>query len=177
MQGRPFIIGVGNTLRGDDGAGQVVADLLWLQRDRFSVLSGAGFALVHQLTPELAVDISQASIAVFIDAALDGQPAGSVSTVSLGPAVPVAGGGDPGFGSGCWESPTPSGLLALANRLYGRAPRAVLVSVSVSDCTVGAVLSPLVRVAVGVAAMAVRLAIQACYGDVGPVGADLGARP
>lgn len=58
-----LIIGYGNTLRGDDGAGQRVADQVndW-HLDNVRSLS------LHQLTPELAADIAEAETVIFIDA-------------------------------------------------------------------------------------------------------------
>ena len=58
-----LIIGYGNTLRSDDGAGQRVAELVaeWKLPNMRSLP-------VHQLTPELAEPISQAELVIFVDA-------------------------------------------------------------------------------------------------------------
>ncbi|MDJ0557022.1 MAG: hydrogenase maturation protease [Microcoleaceae cyanobacterium MO_207.B10] len=58
-----LIIGYGNTLRSDDGAGQRVAELVaeWN-------LPNVRSLPVHQLTPELAEPISQAELVIFVDA-------------------------------------------------------------------------------------------------------------
>ena len=158
-------------MRGDDGAGAAVAELLWLQRDRARELADANFVLAHQLTPELALDLSEAAFALFNDAACDGRPAGSITTVGLEvvlaaeePTTLVT------VGSGCWQDPTPVGLLALARQLYGRAAPAVLVGISVGYVGMGVGLSPLVEAAVPVAASTARLVIKAFNDGVpGPV--------
>jgi hydrogenase maturation protease len=58
-----LIIGYGNTLRGDDGVGQILADhIAALDWPHCQVLS------VHQLTPELAAAIAKVDQVIFIDA-------------------------------------------------------------------------------------------------------------
>jgi len=58
-----LLIGYGNTLRSDDGAGQKIANIVseW-NLPQWRSLS------VHQLTPELALDIAQADLVIFVDA-------------------------------------------------------------------------------------------------------------
>ena len=58
-----LVIGYGNTLRSDDGAGQRVAEKIaqW-------ELPGVRSLAVHQLTPELAENIAQADAVIFVDA-------------------------------------------------------------------------------------------------------------
>ncbi len=58
-----LIIGYGNTLRSDDGAGQRVAELVTEWN-----LPNVRSLSVHQLTPELAEPISQAELVIFVDA-------------------------------------------------------------------------------------------------------------
>lgn len=59
---RVIVIGYGNTLRSDDGAGQKVAEILasWHLPQVRSIS-------VHQLTPELAAPIAEAELAIFVD--------------------------------------------------------------------------------------------------------------
>lgn len=59
---RILVIGYGNTLRGDDGAGQIVADVI----EQWGIPTVRAFAL-HQLTPELAEPLSTAQLAIFVD--------------------------------------------------------------------------------------------------------------
>ena len=77
-----LIIGYGNALRGDDGAGSIAADLL---RDRIhdpaiEILSQ------QQLLPELMEPISRASRVIFIDASVSGR-AGKVNRIPLRPEI------------------------------------------------------------------------------------------
>lgn len=53
-----LVIGIGNSLRQDDGLGLVVA----------SQASGAAVRLVHQLTPELAAELACVDRVLFVDA-------------------------------------------------------------------------------------------------------------
>lgn len=57
------VIGYGNTLRSDDAAGQIVAQEVE-QKKWENVRSLA----VHQLTPELAADLSSCELVIFVDA-------------------------------------------------------------------------------------------------------------
>jgi len=70
MKGRKLIIGCGNPLRGDDGAG-------WEVASRLAALipdEAAQITTVLQLTPELAEPVSEADLVVFIDADQSGNP-------------------------------------------------------------------------------------------------------
>jgi Ni,Fe-hydrogenase maturation factor len=74
---------------------------------------------VHQLTPELAEELTRVDRAIFVDARLDGEamevsaiePDESGTAVNLGHAI------------------NPRSLLSLAKSLYGNVPRAWLVAV------------------------------------------------
>jgi hydrogenase maturation protease len=155
-----FVVGYGNPLRGDDGVGQEVAQVLSRQKSHLPVLAGADVTCAHQLAPEMALDLARASFAVFVDAACDRRPAGTVTLRRLSP--PAREGGRRRVApSGCWEDLSPEGLMALASELYGNAPPAALVTVGVSATEFGSALSPVVRLAVPRAAAAVRLAIAA----------------
>jgi hydrogenase maturation protease len=155
-----FVVGYGNPLRGDDGVGQEVAHVLSSQKSHLPVLAGTDVTCAHQLAPEMALDLARANFAVFVDAACDRRPAGTVTLRRLSPPSPGAGGAR-GTPSGCWEDLSPEALMALALELYGNAPPAALVTVGVSATELGSALSPVVRLAVPRAAAAVRLAIAA----------------
>ncbi len=60
-----LVIGYGNTLRSDDGAGQIVAN----QIATWSLPNVRSLA-IHQLTPELAEDLANADIVIFVDAVI-----------------------------------------------------------------------------------------------------------
>jgi hydrogenase maturation protease len=130
-----LVVGYGNPLRGDDGIGWVIAGRLAADPE---------FATVHvlqrhQLTPELALEISLADLVVLVDAR-SGPPAGSVAVERV----------DPSRASGtAWSHHLgPASLVALARELYGRAPEVHVVSVGVGSLGVGEGLSPSVEAAV-----------------------------
>lgn len=58
-----LIIGYGNTLRGDDGVGYKIAEII----EQWNINHITSLA-VHQLTPDLAEKISKADTVIFIDA-------------------------------------------------------------------------------------------------------------
>ena len=121
-----LIIGYGNTLRSDDGAGQVVAELV---KTTQLVTSLA----VHQLTPELAEPLSNVDLAIFIDAySADAEP-----TVQVSPLAPA----DSGMMMG--HTSNPEALLAIAQALYNHYPQAWLVAIPGENFELGTHLSPL----------------------------------
>jgi len=113
----PLVIGYGNPLRADDGAGRLAA----AQVARF--WPDVTVYQQHQLLPELADPISQADIVIFIDVALGEKP-GQVACQLVTPAT-----SSPSFTHQC----DPAGLLALAHDLYGRFPPAYLLTVTGTD--------------------------------------------
>jgi hydrogenase maturation protease len=60
-----LVIGYGNSLRSDDGAGQIVANQIAAWN-----LPNLRSLAVHQLTPELVEDLANADIVIFIDAVI-----------------------------------------------------------------------------------------------------------
>lgn len=62
---RWLVIGIGNTLRRDDGIGP------WLA-ERVAGWNIAAVRCVHQLTPELADDVARHDCVLFLDAAVEG---------------------------------------------------------------------------------------------------------
>jgi hydrogenase maturation protease len=109
-----LVIGFGNECRGDDGVGPNVArQIAAFELPKVHVLA------VHQLTPELAEVISRAERVFFVDSSIALQPA----------PVHVAAITDEGGASFASHRVDPGALLALSRLLYGRAPRAWLVTV------------------------------------------------
>ena len=106
-----LIIGYGNTLRGDDGAGQKIAEMVseWGIEEVRSLP-------VHQLTPELADPISTAKLAIFVDAYPDADSQGFQVRR-------LEGEGSGGIGS-TTHNCDPRSLLQMAKFLYGSAPPA-----------------------------------------------------
>ena len=127
-----LVIGYGNTVRGDDGLGPAAAEELleeFAERE-VRVLS------CHLLTPELAEPVSRAGFVVFIDASYEGEP-GALLQQEVSPEGARA--------SSFTHHFDPPDLLALAEAMYGRAPRAVAVSLTGETFETGRPLSDTVR--------------------------------
>jgi hydrogenase maturation protease len=170
QQGNALVVGFGNELRGDDGVGQVVARALWSERHCAPALAGTEFVWSAQLVPEIALDVSRSDLAIFVDAAYDDALPGSVHVSPLDNEVTPQGGvGFLNDALGCWADLSPAGLLSLSAELYGAAPPAALVTVSVDVPLIGVGLSPVVRDAVPVAVRAVVRAITFWRGVGKPV--------
>ena len=109
---RVLVLGYGNTLRGDDAAGRVVAERLQaaVRNPAIEIRS------LHQLAPELMEPLSRVERAIFIDASTTGRP-GRYMRVPLHPAPQCA-----RFS----HQATPEALLSGARSLYGRCPEATL---------------------------------------------------
>jgi hydrogenase maturation protease len=132
VTGAVLVIGYGNTLRMDDGVGRLAAERL-ADDPR---LDGVRVIGRHQLTPELALDVSQADMVVFIDAS-SRPPAGSFTV------EPMEQTGRQGTG---WSHHLdPPNLLGLTGELYGRVPDAFLVTVGVESVLLGDRMSPMVE--------------------------------
>ena len=122
------MIGYGNTLRSDDGVGQAVVELVKTWN-----LSNVQVMPVHQLTPELAEPLSNADLAIFVDA----YPADFEQEVQVCPLEPASSGWTMGHTS------APQGLLAIAQALYHHYPQAWLVAIPGNNFELGYSLSPL----------------------------------
>ncbi|HSW41772.1 MAG TPA: hydrogenase maturation protease [Patescibacteria group bacterium] len=153
---RVLVVGYGNTLRTDDGVGWHAARLLAGD----ARLAGAVVLAEHQLAPELALDLSLASLVILLDASAE-TPAGTVTVRRIaepggltpsGEIRPGDPGGTPGPTS---HHVHPELLLSLALELYGWAPEAVVVSVGIADMSPGDRLTPSVEAALPAVADAV----------------------
>jgi len=115
---RVLLIGYGNTLRGDDALGPLAIErlrsLLW-----DAEVAETEFLSCRQLAPELAQRLASSDLALFVDAACDGE-SGTVRVQRLSP--------EAGDVASFTHHVKPEVLLQLAQALYGRAPQAVLVS-------------------------------------------------
>ncbi len=118
MLRRVLLIGYGNTLRGDDALGPMA-----IERLRSLLLNAelaeAEFVSCQQLAPELAERLASCDLALFVDAACDGD-AGTVRVKRLSP--------EAGDAASLTHHVKPEVLLELANALYGHAPQAMLVT-------------------------------------------------
>ena len=127
-----LIIGYGNPLRGDDGFGYHAGEEL---QKRLIDDRGVTVLPLHQLTPELAADISRAERVVFIDAAAEGEPGKLICRDVVKASV------DAGAFT---HHATPAGLLAAAEALFASAPPAVLFSVAAESFDMSEKLTPAV---------------------------------
>ena len=130
-----LIIGYGNTLRGDDGAGRRVVEALE------DTLSPGAVASLHQLTPEWAETISHVDHVIFVDAT-EGAIPGAVHCfpLSAAPSHPDS------------HAVTPDSLLFMADALYGRSPSAHAVTIAGESFALSEYLTDCVAAAVPIAA-------------------------
>ena len=129
---RVLVIGWGNPARGDDG-------LAWHALEHLAagpMEKNVTVILRHQLTFELAEQVSRAKRVLFVDAGVQ-DPPGRIRCRRLGP-------------GGCETSAfshhlTPAALLALTQTLFGRCPEAFSLSIGGVDFAFSEALSPQVR--------------------------------
>ena len=142
---RVLLIGIGNDLRGDDGAGPRAARALE-ERVAWDV------RVSHGLTPELADELAACDVAIFVDA--DADPALLHPTWRRHP--------DPIAAAAAAVAPTLLGhaldvpaLLRLCAGLHGRVPQAATLSLPARDFGLREALSPIAEqgVAVAIAAL------------------------
>ena len=141
MNPRALVIGYGNPLRRDDGAGQEVA-----RRIEALALPGVEVIEAHQLLPEHAARLARCECAVFVDASVEDNGAG-VEVREVRPAADA---------SLAPHSSDPPALLALAFLLFDRAPRAWLVTIPACDLGLGEGLSDTAAAACAEAVAAVQ---------------------
>lgn len=120
-----LVIGFGNPLRQDDGLGFHALAAL---RE-----AGVPAELLHvpQLVPELAERVAAADKVIFLEAS-SSSPAGEMLCRPIGPAPEL---------TPASQGLSPAMLLLYAQRLHGRAPQAVLVSVGGESFGAGEQLS------------------------------------
>jgi hydrogenase maturation protease len=121
-----LVIGYGNPLRGDDAIGQKIAQIMAERLQDIQVKT------VHQLTPELVADISQAQLVIFIDAGIGNTP-GTLTQES------VKAEADTGAFT---HNVTPDSLLRAAQTLYGKKPSGLLISIAGASFDYSTELSP-----------------------------------
>jgi hydrogenase maturation protease len=109
------VIGYGSPIRGDDAIGPLAAE----QLAERPLPEGVRVVSRHVLTAELAEDLAAADRVVFLDATVEGAP-GEVRVRDLAPDARAV--------STMAHFHDPRELLAWCETLYGRTPRAWLVS-------------------------------------------------
>ena len=129
---RSLVIGYGNDLRSDDGAGRAAADRI----DALG-LPGVSVRSAIQLTPELALEIAGVDTVVFIDASVE---------VTRTTATPVkAEEADP---SAMSHYATPGTLLTMTAAVGAVPGTAVAISIPVTDIGLGMELTPITELGV-----------------------------
>lgn len=123
---RALVIGYGNRLRRDDALGVCIAEGLADEHPDATVL------LVAELYPELAEPVAAADVAVFVDAREGGVELGVTSEELIDASCRV-----PWIG----HVSDPRAILALAQAVYGRRPRAFLLTAPIGDSGAGIGLS------------------------------------
>ena len=113
-----LIIGYGNPLRGDDGVGWAVVEAM--EQNAAAFPHPFTFITYHQLLPELADQLAQASGVIFIDATVNGEP-GSIHLTPLSPDT---------HGPASSHQMGPGVLLAYTQELYGQCPSATLITIT-----------------------------------------------
>jgi len=123
-----LVIGYGNTLRGDDGVGYLVAETVagWQVPTLRSLA-------VHQLLPELAEVMAEVDIVIFVDAIRIGDPTSAKIAIE-----PLSTEGDATIGTHRFS---PQSLLSLSQQLYNANPVAYLLTIPAIDFTLGNPLS------------------------------------
>jgi hydrogenase maturation protease len=134
---KTLILGCGNTLRKDDGLGVYAA----LALASLTLPDDVDIRTYQQLSPELSPLLAQMDHAIFIDAALasNGEKPGMINKSVQRPRTSLPGSITHHF--------DPETLLALAETLYGHAPRATLFSVTAASFDLEEGLSPEVTMA------------------------------
>ena len=113
-----IVIGFGNTLRRDDGAGVAAAEKLAAEYPEAVVLTA------QELHPELAETLSSYARVVFLDASV------RTTTVSVTRVLP-----DRLMQGAEGHALSPSGVISLCSGLYGHTPdEALLVEIPAFDC-------------------------------------------
>lgn len=113
-----LVIGYGNPLRGDDGVGWAVVEQM--ERNAAAISPPLSLLTRHQLLPELADQLAQASGVVFIDATVNGEP-GSIHITPLTPDT---------HGPASSHQMGPGVLLAYTQELYNHCPPATLITIT-----------------------------------------------
>jgi hydrogenase maturation protease len=129
-----LVVGYGNPLRGDDGVGWRVVEKL------VGVAKGAVTGLaVHQLTPELAEQISEADLVIFVDASYEGEP-GTWRWLPIKLTSTAA--------QAVGHYFAPENLLNYVKAVYQAEPTALMISVPAGSFDCGESLTPAVAKAV-----------------------------
>jgi len=126
------VIGIGNSLRSDDGLGIHTAARL----AEMPEMKDIEILEVQQLIPELADSIQEYDVVIFIDASYQ-DPPGDIKCLQLE--------ADESIGTGFTHHFSPAHLLLLIREIYRKSPKAYLFSVGAQTFELGEELSPPVQ--------------------------------
>lgn len=128
-----LVIGYGNPLRSDDGAGIAVIEALHQHKlpDECVLLSQ------RQPYPETVAFMQEATHVVFVDASI-GNTAGEIRCLPLGLPDPTGG------NEIMTHHVTPEWLLGMAGKLYGHRPQGTLITITGGNFDIGEEFSDIV---------------------------------
>jgi hydrogenase maturation protease len=127
-----LIVGYGNTLRSDDGAGQIVAERVAAWN-----LPNVRSLAVHQLTPELAAELANADTVVFVDAVTSSKQKSekvTLKTLSFDDSLLNVG-----------HISNPRSLLHLSKSIYNKTPQAYWILIPAINFEFGEKVSKLTK--------------------------------
>ncbi len=153
-----LVIGYGNTLRGDDGAGQRVAE----------IVAGWELPLVraiaaHQLTPEFAALLAESELAIFVDVysvtklAIADPAEAEIRSILIHPSTYRH---DTSVCEGSGHTFDPYSLLCLAEVAYGHAPTAWWILIPALNFEFSEQLSPLTTSGITKALLKIEQIVQ-----------------
>ncbi|MDJ0844549.1 hydrogenase maturation protease [Crocosphaera sp.] len=129
---KTLIIGYGNTLRGDDGVGYKIAEII----EQWNVNNITSLA-VHQLTPDLAEKLSQVDTVIFIDAV----PITDINTAKLEIKIIYTN----QKSNNLAHHNNPEQLLSLTQAIYQKIPQAYWILVPAINFNFSEELSPITQ--------------------------------
>ena len=127
-----LVIGYGNSLRSDDGAGQIVARKIASWN-----LPNVRSLAVHQLTPELAEDIANADTVIFVDAVISSKQ--NLEKIE----IIILEGDDKYLNFGHTENPR--SLLYLSKIVYNKIPKAYWILIPAINFEFGEKISDITK--------------------------------
>ncbi len=127
-----LVIGYGNSLRSDDGAGQIVASKIASWN-----LPNVRSLVVHQLTPELAEDLANADTVIFVDAVISSkQNSEKIEIITLE--------SDDKY-SNLGHTENPHSLLYLSKIIYNKIPKAYWILIPAINFEFGEKISDITK--------------------------------
>jgi hydrogenase maturation protease len=142
-----IVIGYGNDLRSDDGIGQLIANTI-----KSWDLPNLKSLAVHQLTPELAANLANVNLAIFVDARINWESE-DVQVESIVPAKSRITIG---------HTADARSLLALTQFLYNHFPPAWLVTVPGVNFELGDRISPIAEKGREITILKIREILHKC---------------